>query len=104
MPPKKIVHVVLFVLTIVNGLLYLGTVIDLLQPYAGELAYVLWIPVAPFISPAMLGLPWFNAWVNDTAVSSGILLMWILWIAALCATALYGGAAARIGKLRKPKA
>ena len=91
-------------MTAVNGLIYVGTVIDLLHRYVGDLGYVLWIVVAPFLSPAIFGLPWFNAWVNGTAVNYGILAIWALWIAALCALALFGSAAARVGRLRKPKA
>ena len=102
MPPRKIIQIAFIVLTAVNGLLYFGTLIDLLHRYVGDLGYLLWIAAAPLLSPAMLALPWFSAWVHDTAVSNEIILLGGLWNGALCTFALYAGAAARFGKLRKP--
>lgn len=103
MPLRKIAHIAFLVLTAVNGLLCFGMLIDLLHRYVGDLGYLLWIAAAPLLSPALLALPWFSAWVYDTAVSDEIILLWGLWIGALCTFALYAGAAARFGKLRKPK-
>ena len=100
MPPKKVLQVVFFLLTIVNGLFYFATIITLLQQYVGDIAYVLWIVVAPFLSPAIFGLPWFNAWVGGTAVNVGLFLVWALWIAAICALAFCGFASARARKSR----
>ena len=104
MLPKNLIQVVFFVLTAVNGVLYLRTIVDLLHPYVGDVAYVLWIVVAPFLSPAMLGLPWFDAWVNHSPVNHELLWLWVPWIGAMCALALFGSGAPRDAKLRKPKA
>ena len=100
MPPKKVLQVVFFLLTIVNGLFYFATVIALLQKYVGDIAYVLWILVAPFLSPAIFGLPWFNAWVTGAAVNVGLFLVWALWIASICALAFCGFASGRADKPR----
>ena len=100
MPPKKVLQVVFFLLTIVNGLFYFASIITLLQKYVGDIAYVLWIFVAPFLSPAIFGLPWFNAWVTGNAVNVGLFLVWVLWIAAICALAFCGFASSRADKSR----
>jgi hypothetical protein len=70
-------------LTAVNAIAYIAAVAALLSDKMGTAGYVLTIVAAPLLSPAALGLPWFDAWARDAAVSSRLLLLWGVWIISL---------------------
>lgn len=71
-----ILQVITIILVLLNGIIFLGGVIDLLQQYLGFFAYFLCWFVAPILSPAILFLPWFDAWVVGGSVNDGVLLLW----------------------------
>ena len=62
---------------LLNGLIFLGTVIALLKQWVGPLAYILWVVAAPLLSPAALGLPWFVSWVDGESVSERVVWIWL---------------------------
>ena len=59
-----------------NGLIFLGTVVALLKQWIGGFSYILSVFVAPILSPAALGLPWFVAWVDNEPVSERVVWIW----------------------------
>lgn len=66
---------------LLNSIMFLGTVIDLLESYIGIGAYLAAWFVAPILSPAFLFFPWFDAWVTGDAVNSAVLYIWIsFWV------------------------
>jgi hypothetical protein len=69
------------------AIFYVGTVIDLLESYVGALSKVLWIFAAPLLSPTIIILPWFEAWVLDTEVHQ--VTFWI-WAVFVCSIAVFG--------------
>ena len=76
----KTLEIVTIIFLLLNSLIYIATVIELLEQWTGALSYFLWIIVAPVLSPAMLVLPWFDAWVNEENVNSAFLIIWIVFI------------------------
>ncbi len=72
----KLVLAATLISGLLNGIVFLGTVIALLKQYVGVLAYVLWIPAAPILSPGALILPWFSAWVDGSSLNERILWTW----------------------------
>lgn len=96
-----LLRVAFYILTLLTGIIYLGAVVDLLRGYVGFLAYVLWIFVAPVLSPALLGLPWFDAWVSDSAVNERVFWIWAAWMVFLIAFFAAAGASELFGKLRR---
>ena len=75
----KLVTILFYISTALNSLVYLGTVVALLKQYVSFLAYILWILVVPLLSPAFIALPWFSAWVDNTAVNTNLILLWASW-------------------------
>lgn len=79
----KLIFIATIITGLLNGIIFLGTVIELLDIWIGSLAYVLWFFVAPIFSPAMIVLPWFDAWVNGGQVNENILIIWISFYVCL---------------------
>ena len=77
----KLILIATIISGVLNGLVFLGTVVDLLKQYIGFLGYILWVIAAPVLSPVALGLPWFVAWVDGTSVNERIVWLWAsFWI------------------------
>lgn len=85
----KIIPWLFYLLSLVIGTIYVGTVIQLLQKYVGFIAYGLWIIAAPILSPAALLLPWFEAWATGHSVNNRILWLWGIWIAYALIVSVY---------------
>lgn len=77
---SKIIPILFYLLSIVIGITYVGTVIELLQKFIGFLAYGLWIIAAPILSPTLLFLPWFDAWVTGHSINTRTLWLWGIWM------------------------
>ena len=90
-----IVNVATILLAIHNGVLYLGTVVELLKQHVGFFAYLLWIPTAPFLSPCLFFLPWFVAWVDASEVNTLIFWLWASWLICIALRAILGRLATR---------
>jgi len=73
------------ILTLLNAIIFVGTTIDLLQQYVGILAYILWLFALPILSPTVIALPWFEAWVSGSQVSPTIFWIWLLWLICMVA-------------------
>jgi len=67
---------IFFVLAALNALVFVGTVIELFTGWVGVLGYVVGVIVSPVLSPAIIALPWFDAWVVDGPVNQNILYLW----------------------------
>lgn len=74
---------------IANGLIFLGTVVELLRQWVGGFGYVLWVFVAPILSPASLILPWFVAWVEDEPVREAVFWLWASFYVCLLLGAVF---------------
>lgn len=86
----KIIPILFYIYTvIVIGSIYVGTVIQLLQKFVGFFAYGLWILAAPILSPSVLFLPWFDAWVTGHSVNNRILWLWGVWISYVLSVIVY---------------
>ena len=84
----KLIFVATIISGLLNGIIFVGTVIELLDQYVGFLSYFLWILVAPIMSPAMIGLPWFDAWVTGGAVNDNIFIIWASFIVCIVLRAI----------------
>lgn len=71
----KLIMVATLFSGLLNSLLFLGAVVALLKQHVGVLAYMLGVPVAILLSPGVLILPWFAAWVDGSSVK--VLDFWI---------------------------
>ena len=76
----SVITLVTLILMLLNGIILIGTTIELLKGYIGVLAYIGWIIVAPILSPSIFALPWFDAWVAGSHVSPAIFWIWLSWI------------------------
>ncbi len=72
----KILLALTVVLTLLNTLIFLGAVIAMLKEQIGFLAYLACFLVAPLLSPVMIALPWFAAWVTDEPVNDRFVAIW----------------------------
>lgn len=83
----KIFGKALFVLTVILGLLnaiiFIGSVVKLLEHWVGFAAYFLWTFAAPLLSPAIIALPWFDAWVASEPINERLLAIWGAFIVCL---------------------
>jgi hypothetical protein len=73
---------------VLNALIFVGAVIELLDQWVGGVSYFLWIFVAPIMSPAMIGLPWFDAWVSGSSVNDNIFMIWLSLIVCIVLRAI----------------
>jgi hypothetical protein len=68
------------ILLLLNGIIFLGSIIDLIKIWIGPASYlVVWF-IAPIFSPAFLFLPWFDAWVMGEPVNEVVLYLWLAFI------------------------
>lgn len=79
----KLVAILFYISTVLNVLVFFGTVVELLKHYVGFFAYILGIFAAPLFSPAILALPWFSAWVDSSDVNTNLSILWASWFVLL---------------------
>ena len=85
----KLIMVAALISGVLNGIIYLGTVVELLRHYVGILAYFLWIPAAPILSPGALVLPWFSAWVDGSSVNERTFWIWVSFYICVALRAIF---------------
>lgn len=79
----KFIFGMVIILGVLNSLILLGGVVELLQQYIGYLSYFISILVVTFFSPALIVLPWFDAWVSNSPVNDNVLFLWSAFIVCL---------------------
>jgi hypothetical protein len=77
---RKVAPILFYLLTMLLGIIYVGDIIILLNKFTGFLGYILWIFVAPILVPAVLFLPWFDAWVTGNGINSRTMWLWGIWM------------------------
>ena len=80
---RVLVRIPAAVLTVLNTIVYIGSVIAMLKAWIGCFAYLAWVVVAPLCVPAIIILPWFDAWTADGHVSERVFWAWVLWLAVM---------------------
>ena len=76
----KFIFAATYILGLLNVIIFVGAVVELLKGSVGFLAYILWVIVAPIMSPAILALPWFDAWVSDRPVNDIVFVLWLSFV------------------------
>lgn len=76
-------RIAFFLLNLAVGIIFVADVVTLLKGPIGFIANVAWIIVAPLMSPAVLGLPWFDAWVCNCPVNDRIFWIWGTWVTSV---------------------
>lgn len=85
----KLIFAVMLISGLLNGIVFIGTVVALLKQFVGPLAYVAWVLAAPVLSPAALGLPWFVSWVDGEPVNERVVWIWLSFYVCLALRALF---------------
>jgi hypothetical protein len=84
----KQIYYVTMIFALLNLLVFGGTVVDLLESWVGGLAYILWVIAVPLMSPALIVLPWFEAWESGGAVNDNVFMIWVIWVACILLSAV----------------
>ena len=71
-------YFLLTILGVLCGLLIIADTVTLLKSWIGFLGYIVWPFALPITFWAVIALPWFDAWVNDSPVHAWVLGIWIL--------------------------
>ncbi|MDD5328045.1 MAG: hypothetical protein PHY02_09590 [Phycisphaerae bacterium] len=76
---KKYYRIFNWAIGLLMAVILIGDDIELFKKFIGVLAYPVGFLLSPIFAPALLFLPWYDAWVNGGAVNRNVLFIWAVF-------------------------